>query len=100
VSIPADSEIFHVLPQQFAVDGHTGIHDPIGMSGARLETDVHIVTASVSAAQNLVNCVNRAGVEVEGMVWSSSPRPTRHRARPRRRWGVALIDVGGGTTAW
>src|SRR5882672_5107632 len=99
VSIPADSEIFHVLPQQFAVDGHTGIHDPIGMSGARLETDVHIVTASVSAAQNLVNCVNRSGVEVEGMVLEQFAAADAVIAPDETEMGVALIDVGGGTTS-
>jgi len=99
VSIPPDSEIFHVLPQQFAVDGHTGIHDPIGMTGARLETDVHIVTASVSAAQNLVNCVNRAGVEVEGMVLEQFAAADAVLAPDETEMGVALIDVGGGTTS-
>jgi cell division protein FtsA len=99
VSIPADSEIFHVLPQQFAVDGHTGIHDPVGMSGARLETDVHIVTASVSAAQNLVNCVNRSGVEVEGMVLEQFAAADAVIAPDEAEMGVALIDVGGGTTS-
>src|SRR5258706_169851 len=99
VSIPVDSEIFHLLPQQFAVDGHTGIHDPIGMTGSRLETDVHIVTASVSAAQNLVNCVNRSGVEVEGMVLEQFAAADAVIAPDETEMGVALIDVGGGTTS-
>ena len=99
VSIPADTEIFHVLPQQFAVDGHTGIHDPLGMTGARLETDVHIVTASVSAAQNLVNCVNRAGVEVEGIALEQFAAADAVLAPDETEMGVALIDVGGGTTS-
>jgi cell division protein FtsA len=99
VSIPADSQIFHVLPQQFAVDGHTGIHDPVGMTGGKLETDVHIVTASVSAAQNLVNCVNRAGVEVEGMVLEQFAAADAVLAPDETEMGVALIDVGGGTTS-
>jgi len=99
VSIPADSEIFHILPQQFAVDGHTGIHDPLGMTGARLETDVHIVTASVSAAQNLVNCVNRAGVEVEGIALEQFAAADAVLAPDETEMGVALIDVGGGTTS-
>ena len=99
VSIPPDSQIFHVLPQQFAVDGHTGIHDPIGMSGAKLETDVHIVTASVSAAQNLVNCVNRSGIEVEGMVLEQFAAADAVLAPDETEMGVALIDVGGGNTS-
>jgi len=99
VSIPADSQIFHVLPQQFAVDGHTGIHDPVGMTGGKLETDVHIVTASVSAAQNLVNCVNRSGIEVEGMVLEQFAAADAVLAPDETEMGVALIDVGGGTTS-
>jgi cell division protein FtsA len=99
VSIPPDSQIFHVLPQQFAVDGHTGIHDPVGMSGSKLETDVHIVTASVSAAQNLVNCVNRSGIEVEGMVLEQFAAADAVLAPDEMEMGVALIDVGGGNTS-
>ena len=99
VSIPPDTEIFHVLPQQFAVDGHTGIHDPVGMTGARLETDVHIVTASVTAAQNLVNCVNRAGVEVEGMVLEQFAAADAVLQPDESEMGVALLDIGGGTTS-
>ena len=99
VSIPPDTEIFHVLPQQFAVDGHTGIHDPIGMTGARLETDVHIVTASVTAAQNLVNCVNRAGVEVEGMVLEQFAAADAVLQPDETEMGAALLDIGGGTTS-
>jgi cell division protein FtsA len=99
VSIPPDTEIFHVLPQQFAVDGHTGIHDPVGMTGARLETDVHIVTASVTAAQNLVNCVNRAGVEVEGMVLEQFAAADAVLQPDEAEMGTALLDIGGGTTS-
>ena len=99
VSLPPDMEIFHVLPQQFAVDGHTGIHDPVGMTGGRLETDVHIVTGSVSAAQNLVNCVNRSGVEVEGMVLEQYAASDAVLAPDEMEMGVALLDIGGGTTS-
>jgi cell division protein FtsA len=99
ISIPPDTDVFHVLPQQFAVDGHTGIHDPIGMTGARLETDVHIVTASVTAAQNLVNCVNRAGVEVEGMVLEQFAAADAVLAPDEAEMGVALLDIGGGNTS-
>src|SRR5438093_1303329 len=68
VNIPSEREIFHLLPQEFMVDDQDGIHDPIGMSGTKLQANVHIVTALVTAAQNLVNSVNRAGVEVEEVV--------------------------------
>jgi cell division protein FtsA len=99
ISIPPDTDVFHVLPQQFAVDGHTGIHDPIGMTGARLETDVHIVTASVTAAQNLANCVNRAGVEIEGMVLEQFAAADAVLAPDETEMGVALLDIGGGNTS-
>jgi cell division protein FtsA len=99
ISIPPDTDVFHVLPQQFAVDGHTGIHDPVGMTGARLETDVHIVTASVTAAQNLVNCINRAGVEVEGMVLEQFAAADAVLAPDEAEMGVALLDIGGGNTS-
>ncbi|HXH28165.1 MAG TPA: cell division protein FtsA [Candidatus Polarisedimenticolia bacterium] len=99
VSIPPGRDIFHVLPQEFSVDGHGGIHDPIGMSGAKLEADVHIVTASVTAAQNLVNGVNRAGVEVEAVVLEQLAAAEAVLTADEREMGVALVDIGGGTTS-
>ena len=89
VSIPSDREIFHVLPQEFTVDDQDGIHDPVGM---------HIVTASVTAAQNLVNGVNRAGVEVEEVVLEQLAAADAVLTQDERDMGVALIDIGGGTT--
>ena len=68
VSIPADQKILHVLPQEYTVDHQTGIVDPIGMSGIRLEGKIHIVTGAVSAAQNIVNCVRRCGLDVEEII--------------------------------
>ncbi len=99
VSIPPGREIFHVLPQEFAVDGHGGIHDPVGMTGSKLEADVHIITASVTAAQNLVNGVNRAGVEVEGAVLEQLASAEAVLTADEKEMGVALVDVGGGTTS-
>ncbi|HEU4401035.1 MAG TPA: cell division protein FtsA [Candidatus Polarisedimenticolia bacterium] len=98
VNIPSDREIFHVLPQEFTVDDQDGIHDPVGMSGAKLEANVHIVTASVSAAQNLVNGVNRAGVEVEEVVLEQLAASEAVLTQDEKDMGVALIDIGGGTT--
>jgi len=98
VSIPSDREIFHVLPQEFTVDDQDGIHDPVGMTGAKLEANVHIVTASVTAAQNLVNGVNRAGVEVEEVVLEQLAAADAVLTQDERDMGVALIDIGGGTT--
>jgi cell division protein FtsA len=99
VAIPQEREIIHVLPQEYAVDDNVGIHDPVGLTGAKLETDVHIITASVTAAQNLVNCVNRAGVEVEGVVLEQLAAADAVLTQDEKDLGVALIDVGGGTTS-
>ncbi len=68
VAIPADQKILHVLPQEFIIDKQEGIHEPIGMSGVRLEARVHMVTGSVSAAQNIVKCVRRCGLEVDDVI--------------------------------
>ncbi|HQC72280.1 MAG TPA: cell division protein FtsA, partial [Candidatus Competibacteraceae bacterium] len=68
VAIPADQKILHIVPQEFVIDGHEGIQDPIGMSGVRLEVRVHIVTGSISAAQNIVKCVRRCGLEVDDII--------------------------------
>jgi cell division protein FtsA len=99
VSIPPEREIFHVLPQEFAVDDHTGIHDPVGLTGTKLETDVHIITASVTAVQNIVNCINRAGVEVEAVVLEQLAAADAVLTQEEKDMGVALLDVGGGTTS-
>ena len=99
VSIPPGRDIFHVLPQEFAVDYHTGIHDPVGMTGAKLVADVHIVTASVTAIQNLINGVNRAGVEVEAMVLEQLAASEAVVTQDEKDMGVALIDIGGGTVS-
>jgi cell division protein FtsA len=99
VNIPPDQEILHVLPQEFAVDGHGGVHDPVGMTGSKLECDVHIITASVGAAQNLVNAVNRSGIEVEAAVLEQMAAADAVLAQDEKDMGVVLIDVGGGTTS-
>jgi len=99
VSIPPGREIFHVLPQEFTVDGHGGIHDPAGMTGSKLEADVHIITASVTAAQNLVNGVNRAGVEVEAAVLEQLAAADAVLSADEKEMGSALVDIGGGTTS-
>lgn len=68
VAIPADQKILHILPQEFIIDNQEGIHDPVGMSGVRLEARVHMVTGAVSAAQNIIKCVRRCGLEVEDLI--------------------------------
>ena len=98
VNIPPEREIFHVLPQEFMVDDQDGIHDPAGMTGTKLQANVHIVTASVAAAQNLVNSVNRAGVEVEEIVLEQLAAADAVLTPDEKEMGVALIDIGAGTT--
>lgn len=98
VSIPPDREIFHALPQEFIVDDQDGIGDPVGMTGTRLEANVYIVTGSISAVQNIVNCVNRAGIEVEDTVLEQLAASEATITADEKDMGVALVDIGGGTT--
>lgn len=98
VSIPLDREIVHVLPQSFVVDDQPGIKDPIGMSGVRLEADVHIVTGAVTSAQNICKSIRRAGVEVVDLVLQPIASSYAVLTPDEEEMGVALIDVGGGTS--
>lgn len=98
VSIPQDREILHVLPQEFVLDDQNGISNPVGMTGARLEANVHIVTAATTSVQNLVTCVNRAGIMVRDTVLEQLATAESVLTPDERELGVALIDVGGGTT--
>jgi cell division protein FtsA len=98
VALPADQRILHVIPQEFIIDNQEGIRDPIGMSGVRLEARVHIVTGAESAAQNIIKCVQRCGLEVEDIVleqWGSSYAVLTD---DEKDLGVCLVDIGGGTT--
>jgi cell division protein FtsA len=97
VSLPSGREIIHVLPQDFVVDEQEGIGAPVGLTGARLEVNVHIVTGSATAMQNLVACVNRAGVEVSQTVVSQLAAAESVLTSDEKDLGVALIDIGGGT---
>lgn len=98
VSIPLDREIVHVLPQSFVVDDQPGIKDPIGMSGVRLQADVHIVTGAVTSAQNICKSIRRAGVEVVDLVLDPIASSYAVLTPDEEEMGVALVDVGGGTT--
>jgi cell division protein FtsA len=97
VALPAGREILHVLPQDFVVDDQDGIAVPVGMTGARLEVNVHIITGNASSTQNMVACVNRAGVEVAGMVLGQLAASESVLTPDERELGVALLDIGGGT---
>ncbi len=96
--IPADQQILHILTQEFIVDGQDGVREPIGMSGARLEVKVHIVTGAVSAAQNLIKCVRRCGLEVVDLVLQPLASSFATLSEDEKELGVCLVDVGGGTT--
>ena len=98
VSLPTGREILHVLPQDFVVDEQDGIGAPVGMVGARLEVNVHIITGSQSSTQNLVACVNRAGVTVEETVVEQLAASEAVLTADEKQLGVALVDIGGGTT--
>ena len=96
--IPADQEILHILTQEFSIDNQDGIREPIGMSGFRLEVKVHIVTGAVSAAQNIVKCVRRCGLEVNDLVLQPLASSDAVLSDDEKELGVCLVDIGGGTT--
>lgn len=98
VPIPADQKILHILPQEFIIDNQEGIHDPVGMSGVRLEARVHMVTGAVSAAQNIVKCVRRCGLEVEDLILEQLASSYSVLEEDEKDLGVCLVDIGGGTT--
>jgi cell division protein FtsA len=98
VSLPTGREILHVLPQDFVVDEQDGIGAPVGMTGARLEVNVHIITGSQSSTQNIVACVNRAGVSVAETVVEQLAASDSVLTEDEKELGVALVDIGGGTT--
>ena len=97
VALPMDREVIHVLPQEFIVDEHHGILDPLGMSGVRLEARVHIVTAAVASAHSIVKCVNKADLEVEDIVLEQLAASETILSPDERELGVVIIDIGGGS---
>lgn len=98
VAIPADQRILHILPQEYAIDNQEGIREPVGMSGVRLEAKVHIVTGAVSAAQNIVKCVQRCGLQVQDIILEQLASSYAVLSEDEKELGVCLIDIGGGTT--
>ncbi|HLG21690.1 MAG TPA: cell division protein FtsA [Candidatus Manganitrophaceae bacterium] len=98
VAIPLDREILHVLPQEFIVDSQDGIKDPLGMSGVRLEAEVHIITGAVTSAQNIVKSVNRAGLEMVEIILQPLASSEAVLTADEKELGVAVVDIGGGTT--
>ena len=98
VAIPADQRIIHVLPQEFVIDNSEGIRDPISMSGVRLEAKVHLVTGAMSAAQNIIKCVRRCGLEVDDIILEQLAASAAVLTDDEKELGVCLVDIGGGTT--
>jgi len=98
VAIPADQKILHILPQEFIIDEQDGIKEPVGMSGVRLEARVHMVTGAVSAAQNIIKCVRRCGLEVDDLILEQLSSSYAVLSDDEKELGVCLVDIGGGTT--
>jgi len=98
ISIPIDREVIHVIPQEFIVDDQDGIKDPVGMSGIRLEAEVHIITGAVSSIENIIKSVHRAGYEVEDIVLEPLASAEAILTNEEKELGVVLVDLGGGTT--
>src|SRR5262249_46583098 len=98
IAIPMDREIIHVIPQEYIVDDQSGIKDPVGRSGVRLEAEVHIITGAVTSAKNICRAIQRAGAKVSDLVLEPLASSNAVLGRDERDLGVVLLDLGGGTT--
>ena len=98
INIPSDQQLIHVIPQEYIIDGQEEIRQPIGMSGVRLEVRAHIVTGSVSAAQNIIKCIKRCGIEVKELVLQPLASSNAILTEDEKILGTVLVDIGGGTT--
>lgn len=98
VAIPQDQKIIHILPQEFIIDAQGGIREPLGMSGVRLEAKVHMVTGAMSAAQNIIKCIKRCGLNVNDIILEQLASSYAVLSEDEKELGVCLIDIGGGTT--
>lgn len=98
ISLPGDQTMLHILAQEFSIDGQEGIQKPLGMSGMRLEVEVHIVTGAVAAVQNILKCVHRCGLTVDEMILQPLASSKSVLAEDEKDLGVCLVDIGGGTT--
>jgi cell division protein FtsA len=98
VAIPMDREVIHIVPQEYIIDDQDGIKEPIGMSGVRLESKVHIVTGAVSSAQNIIKSCNKAGLDVSEIVLEPIASAEAVLTQDERELGVVLVDIGGGTS--
>ncbi|MBI3887490.1 cell division protein FtsA [Candidatus Microgenomates bacterium] len=98
ISIPSSREILHVLPREYVVDGQSGIKDPIGMTGIRLEVDTQIVTGATTAIRNLGKCINEVGIDIESVVFSGLASSEAVLSDTEKELGVVLVDIGAGAT--
>lgn len=98
INLPSSKEILHVIPRSFTVDGQEGIKDPVGMTGVRLETDTHIITASTTSMKNLVKCMGVAGVNIDELVFSGIASSFAVLTDTEKELGVIVVDIGGETT--
>lgn len=98
VAIPADQKVLHILPQEFIIDKQEGIREPVGMAGVRLEAKVHLVTGAVSAAQNIVKCLERCNFRVDDIILQQLASSAAVLTEDEKELGVCLVDIGGGTT--
>lgn len=98
ISIPSSREIIHVIPRDYIVDSQEGVKDPVGMTGVRLEVESHIITGAATSLRNLVKCIQQVGIDVEGLVFTGIASAESTLTDTERELGVALIDIGGGTT--
>lgn len=98
IAIPSDQEILHILPQEFMIDSQGGIREPVGMSGVRLEAKVHMITGSVSSAQNITKCVERCDLTVDALILEQLASSESVLSEDEKELGVCLVDIGGGTT--
>lgn len=98
ISLPSSRDILHVIPRYFIVDSQSGIKDPIGMTGVRMEVETHIITGATTALRNIAKCISQVGIDVEGMVFSGLASAYSTLNDTERELGVVLIDFGGGTT--
>lgn len=99
ISIPQSREVIHVIPREYIVDGESGVKDPIGMSGVRLEVDTHMITASDAAMKNLRKAVKEVGIDVNGFVFSGLASSEAVLTATEKELGCILVDIGGGTTS-
>lgn len=98
VAIPVDREVIHIIPQEFVIDDQDGIREPLGMSGVRLESKIHIVTGAVTSAQNIVKCAQKCALNVSDIVLEQLASSLAVLSEDEKELGVALVDIGGGTT--